>query len=547
MRRHTLTNLDLRTEEDEGVSLLGLRFTQKLDESMLRAAARLACPGARSHTEVDLFIHQAISGPWREVQARYDDYEEWRGARGTAKANEHPLNGYFQNPTFRATLERLWHNFTLYITVPVRYGRHRLVRLAFDERVEWRYQLPNLEPEDSHTDGGEVWKYRPLARKFQVYKGLAHFFGWKATRIRFLVPSAENCASYQFEFSAPSGLWVTEAAFVGGRPNLQDPNVTPWDSVTTTGHSVGLHAVEVPNGSLCRAQVNLRVPTRGWLSTLWASCLATFLALLAVAWHARLYGHAGHWGTAQVTNIVLLLVTVSAGASTYVAQHPSGDVAARMVTGLRILGVAALTSPAAAAVSLLLLAEPAKGKEASVAAHIVPFPKWFPGFMEGHSARALLQWWLGGLTAFALLCVIVVTVAWLSSLRDERHSGRTSPWDMTTVKEEPASPRKRARRKRKEPLPSEQTAFAGLVEHLELDERAVGVYSAEGWHERYSWTDDAQRDAVALLRRSVAPSQNRQNPTGCACDDVNDHSPSARPRLLALIVRPTRTGPAGGP
>ena len=52
------------------------------------------------------------------------------------------------------------------------------------------------------------------------------------------------------------------------------------------------------------------------------SCWAAFLALAgAQALHVRLYGHPGHWDTGQVTNIVLLLITVSA-ASTFVAQHP---------------------------------------------------------------------------------------------------------------------------------------------------------------------------------------------------------------------------------
>lgn len=552
MRRHTLVNLDLRNEEGEGINLIGLRFTQKLDESMLRAAARLACPKKGSYDDIDEFIRQTISGTLGEVQNCYDDYEGWRVVRGTPKADGHKLNAYFRHPTFRATLERLWHNFTLYVTVPVREGRHRLVRLAFEERVDWRYQLPNLKPEDKPTEGREVWQYHPLAHKFQGWRQPGHFFGWRSTRIRFLVPSAENCASYHFEFTAPTGLLVTKAAFAGGRPNLRANGVTPWDSVTTAGHSVGLHAVEVPNGSLPRAQVSLRVPTRGWLSTLLVSCWATFLAMVAVTYHAHLYGHEGHWGTGQVTNIVLLLVTVSVGASTYVAQHPSGDVAARMVTGLRIFGVAALAVPAVAAVSLLFLPEPPPGDASSVAAHIVVFPRWFPGFLDGHQAKSVLEWWLRGLTGFEVACAVLVTGAWFSSLTDERHSGRVSPWDMTTVNEEPASTWKRFWRQRKKPLDGATMAFDRLVKKLGLTKRAVGVYSAEGWHERYGWTNDAQTRAVNLLRDEADSTRKpKPNPTGCDCDDVKDHCPKPKPKprpwLLALVVGARRRGRDGLP
>jgi hypothetical protein len=506
MRRRTLVNLDLRNEDDEGISLLGLRFTQKLDEAMLRAAARLARPGAVDHTEIDRFVHVVVTGTWQEVQQQLDVYDDWRRHRGAVADGSRPYAPYFANTTFRAALERMWHNFTLYVMLPVSRGRHRTLRLAFEERVEWRYQSPDLRREENRPGRRQVWNYRPIAKRHRAWSGPLHYFGLRSTRIRFLTPSAENCASYHFEFFAPTGLWVTSAAFVGGRPNVDATGETPWDSVRSPGHSVGLHAVEVPNGSLCRAQVHLRVPSRGWLSTLTVSCWAAVLALLTVAWHAQLYGTEGQWTTDQVTNIVLLLVTVCAGGSTYVAQHPAGDVAARMLTGPRLGGALVLTLPAVAAVFLVYLGE----SESDV--HV---PGWMPGVVDRVLPDTITRHNLVGgllvLSGIGAVLALLVLVAWVSSIIDERRSGANSPWDMTTVDEDVPTGRERA------PIDGSTLGFHQLVERLELGKRAVGVYSAEGWHERYGWDDERQKDALRLLGATG------DNPTGCACREARSH------------------------
>ena len=46
--------------------------------------------------------------------------------------------------------------------------------------------------------------------------------------------------------------------------------------------------------------------------------------------------NSGHWTTPEITNIVVLLVGICAGAATYVAQqHAPTDVVARLASGLR--------------------------------------------------------------------------------------------------------------------------------------------------------------------------------------------------------------------
>lgn len=554
MRRRTLVNLDIQDEQGASVSMLGLRFTQGLDEGMLCAAARLAHPTAVTHEVVDKFVNRAVSGNWKEVQSARDAYEDWRDRRGPeldetdqsrdypawvaetdssdGRAESGPLSGsreqpaddpgldvdalepYFENPTFRATLERLWHNFVLYVTLPVDCGQHRILHLAFEERVLWQYQLPRLERR------GRTVEYEPIAERISRFGSFHEFLGWNATRIRFLTPSAENSASYHFEFTAPTGLWIPSAALVAGRPNLDTAEVTPWDSVNSSGHSAGLHVVEVPNGSLCRAQVELRVPSRGWLSTLMVSCWAVFGVLAATTAHARLLGLAGQWTATQVTNIVLLLVTVCVGVSTYVAQHPSGDVAARMLSGLRIVGVIALTLPAFAALSVVFVRE--KPQRGDLARH----PEWMWALLPATETRVLLICWLAALTVLSALAACAVSLAWWRARQAERLVGRASPWDMTAVE--------RRTDESEKPIEGELMSFGDLIEALGLDHPAVGVNSAEGWHERYGWDDDQQRVALKLIRQEmttkvrarVSNTSHGTDSTECECDAVWVHRTS---------------------
>jgi hypothetical protein len=135
--------------------------------------------------------------------------------------------------------------------------------------------------------------------------------------------------------------------------------------------------------------------------------------------------------------------------------------------------------------------------------------------------RTLLEWELGIVTGFAFVVAVLVTVAWVASLVDERRSGRSSPWDMTTVASAQARGERRPRRKR--PLDGKNMTFRELTEELGLKKASLGVYSAEGWHERFGWNDDAQSAAVALLR-----ADGRSNPAGCRCGLVRGHTGEPR-------------------
>jgi hypothetical protein len=501
MRRRTLVKLDLRDEEGRSISMLGLRFTQKLDEATLRAAALLADGTPRDGRlpdELEKYIRDVVSGNWKEVKSTKDRFTSIRRDKSDVR------RAYLRDELFAAALERTWHNFTLYVALPVAMGRHRLIRLAFEERVLWKLQKPSLTGDDDNT----VRKYEPLRDFSEQGAAWRARLGLEPTRIRFLTPSAENCSSYHFEFSAPRGLGLSSLALLAGRPNRPRERSAAkpkpsWDLVDNPGHSGGLHAVEVPNGSLARAQVELRIASRGWLSTLMVSCWAIVLVMLSVLWHVHKLGHHHQWTTDQVTNIVLLLVTVTAGAATYVAQHHTVDVAARMVTYLRGVGTVAITIPAVAATMLVYLRNPA-----------------------AKGAKPWLFLGLGSLSFLSAVAAVLLTWVWLSIRADESDlGGQPSPWDMTRL-DRAASP-----------LTLHEDTFDEVARVLEFDRPAVGVASAEGWHEVYGWSNDLQSTAVQKLSGA---GRRRENATRCGCHQVLHHGGGVVAVRAQLVVRPIR-------
>lgn len=76
------------------------------------------------------FAREVISSDFDVVTAARQ-----RFIRATNEAgSDDALQDVFGDLVFRATLECLRHNFTLYVALPVRLGRHRVLRLAFEER-----------------------------------------------------------------------------------------------------------------------------------------------------------------------------------------------------------------------------------------------------------------------------------------------------------------------------------------------------------------------------------------------------------------------------
>jgi hypothetical protein len=455
MRRRTLVNLDIRDASGETMTMPGLRLTQQLDQAILLAAAAACDEEAAKNPHVRRFVRDAIAGSHVEVARAYTEFDRAVAGNG----GDFP-EGLSADPLFSAMVNRFRHSFTLYAFFADSPGSaHRLVRISFDEPTTWLYQTPSLlyrRPDRVLYQPGEPRRgTRGTLTQFWASLGIA------PTRMRFQIPGAENAASYHFEITMPPGVQIASATLLAGRPNEASRRVSV-DRIVGHSPTVGLHAVEVPGGALCRVQVELRATPRGWLTSMMFATLAAFLVVLSVGYH---------WGwpnsrfselsNDQITNVVVILVTASAAVATLVTQRDHGDVGSRFVAGVRAFGIAAMALPAVTATVLVYRGIRASGN----------------AVMQGDVLRTL--------TLVSFVPFAVVFAAWFMSLWSERtRIIEESPWDMT--------------RKHPEALP---TNYTDALYRYGFDRPAVGVSSAEGWHEVYDWSDDKHRDAVASLVR----------------------------------------------
>ena len=470
MRRRTLIGLRMRDEDGRALTLPGLRLTQQLDQSVLLAAAasRQAddwqTSDNLSRAEVQDWIVPAVSGTLHQVQRAYNElaHAEPDSTLGQLRADD----------LFMNTANRLRHNFTLYLLLDEDDGRHRLLTLQFEEPTDWRYQRPRREEVPSGSHAGE-WRYAPGQPSWRHWRAVLARVGLASTRLRFQIPGAEYAASYHVELAAPPGICIVEATLLAGRPNDPDRHIS-IDQVVGHAPTVGLHALEIPNGSLCRLQGDFRVTARGWLSTMTIATLVIFLLLVTVVVHEWPDGPRAprdETDTLEITNAILLLVSAAGAAATMVAQRDFSGMAARLVAGLRAAITAALALPVIAA-GILIYA----GRDSNVLS-----PKVGLGILIG-------------LTGLACMFFILTLLAWLGSWRHERRPMiQESPWDMTRFSEDvtPAMPE----------LWKPDRDFNVVTKEAKFNTAAVGIGTAEGWHSRYSWTDDAQIQAVDILER----------------------------------------------
>lgn len=447
MHRRTLVNFHVTDESANPITMPGIRLTQQLDQSVLLAAAAVEADEAvLRDRQLSEFVRDFIAGTKDVVHSRSASFLEPRQHESA------PLGALVDNSLFVATVRRLRRTFSLFVFLPVESGRHRLLSMSFDEPTDWRYQRPSLKHEDDGVTygagdaGGRVSIFEPT----HILAALA----LRPTRIRFQVPGAEHAASYHFEAISPLGIRIAEASLLAGRPNEPRREVS-WDHVVGHAPKVGLHALEIPNGSLCRVQLDLAVPSRGWLATLLvASWLIVAVVLSAMYnWHNRMTP----WQPDRVTNVVAILITTSAGAAALLAQREFGGVVARLVSRLRALAVIQIALPAIAA-GFLAYGGPTRGDKISVDAALI------------------------SISVVASVIALLISFAWLHSLRVERSTVR-SPWDIASNDQLQEAPR----------------GFVQGLNRFGFDSPAVGIRSAEAWHERYNWSDAKQVAAVTGL------------------------------------------------
>lgn len=459
MQRRTLVGLELLDGDNRSVLMPGIRLTQQLDQSILLAAVACVRADLVAHDEVRRFVQLAIYGERRMVAWAYHRFDH---------ADNGPLRELRESELFRFVAERFRHNFSLFVFSGQGHssaGAH-LVRLSFSEPTDWRHQKPALDP----AGDGVAVNYQPgVPDRFNAQQVMSAL-GIRPIRVRFQIPGAESAASFHCEITAPPGLQIVRAAMLAGRPNGPRRHVSA-DEVIGHAPVAGLHAVEIPNGSLCRAQVDLGIPARGWLATV---CLST-LAIVGVLASVALHIHSRRTlTTEQFTNVILILVTTSGAGAALVAQRDHDGVAARFLTYLRFLGTVELILPLLVAGLLSY----------SALAHDPPRPLgWLPPVL----------WLITGIGAVIGIVFLIVAVR---SLWIQRHTiPWESPWDQTRHDRDVDAVGTN------DPPGESEVDFCAALDEYGFRSAAVGVRSAEGWHERYTWSDKAQRIAVKNLRR----------------------------------------------
>jgi hypothetical protein len=447
MRRRTLVNFKLEDEDDTRVPMLGLRVAQQLDESLLLASAAAVSMKSAADPKVREFIKNVIAGEAECVETSVENF---------LKRPSEPLKFLTGENLFNAVLNRLYRNFTLYVLLDVKQGTHRTLHMSFDEPTDWTYQRPQL----TDIPGGrrfETGRRVPIVTHFSAY--MLAKLGLAPTRIRFQVPAAENTASYHFEATAPLGVRIVQASLLAGRPHEPTRRVSV-DQIVGHTPTIGLHAVEIPNNSLCRVQLNLRIPSAGWLTHLVMSCLVIMGVLASVVLHSSELAR----NQEQVTNVVVILITASAATATLVAQRDFHGLGASMVTHLRALGAVSLALPLVAAGYLVY--------GVSVDDPVAP------------PQRVLMV-----LFVVSIILSVASAFAWLLSWLAERNwKAQASPWDMTIQKRGIGSTEVRRRSR----VPKNYNV---ALKKLKFKVPAVVIRSAEGWHEMYTWTDELQKQA----------------------------------------------------
>jgi hypothetical protein len=443
MRRKTLVNFTLCDDSGRSVVVPTLRQNQAITESVLLACADAtlgqggdgtAPADAAGRRAIARFIYQVVSGDQRELTAAYESLD-----RGTAAPAVRDLVG---RGMFRTLLDRLADNFVLWVMIPAGAPRRRVLNFSFDEPLQLRYRKPGFVG-DTYELGKKLNPWHPVVWRSAL--------GFTTTRVRFPVPAVENTDSFHFEIEAPKGVEIAEASLLAGRPGQAEPpeHLNPsFDRVRGGFPTAGLHVIEVPNGSLSRAQVGLQVVTRGWLMTSMLSAWAVFGLLVA---YARFTNDLKQDSGAPA----LILAAVAAGVAALIAQSVSHGLAAHLLKWARALATVSAALPLIVATSIVL--EPAR---------------------SGHVSHVL---WgaIGSGGAIALVLTSVCLLSWLRQRTNAR-----SPWEQNRS------------RKDMPPLPAD---FDKAAVQYRYNKPAMRVDSAEGWHTEFVWTDHAENELTRAL------------------------------------------------
>ena len=348
------------------------------------------------------------------------------------------VSDLIKHDLFKAILDRLADNFVLWVMIPAGAPRRRVLTFSCDEPLYLRYRAPGFE-NNEYALRKRLGFWRPIV--------WCSALGLIATRIEFPVPAAENTASFHFEIDAPKGVQITKASLLAGRPAEPKPSL---DHVRGGFPTVGLHVVEVPNGSLSRAQIGLQVVTRGWLMTSMLSSWAVFALLLAFAKHDSVLKQAGDLPT-------VILVALASGVAAILAQPDAHGLAAHLLRWTRALATISVALPLVATTFIVF---------GSVHPNHVPPALWTAVGIGG---------------VIAAILSVVCLASWLRQRRIIR-----SPWEQSRARPD---------------IPRPPDNFFAAEKAYQYDKPAMRLDSAEGWHTKFLWNQKAESELTAALEK----------------------------------------------
>ena len=462
MRRKTLVNFQIRDDEDRPVTMPSLRQNQAITESLLLACADATTVGHSSQSlesrQIEDFIHRVVSGTQQELVAAYLSLKPDEPGAVRKPAPE-AVRRLAAQPGFKAILDRMADGFVLWVMIPAGGPRRRVLTFSCDEPLYLHYRESGHKKGD-HKSGRETDTYETgnLLKPWRLAV-LSSALGLTPTRIQFPVPGAENAASFHFEIDAPKGVQIVEASLLAGPPGGKNP---AFDRVQGCFPTVGLHVIEVPNGSLSRARIGLQVANRGWLLTSMFSCWAVFGFLLAFAIHRAALKLTGDLP-------VVILIALAAAVAGFVAQSDAHGLAAHLLKWVRSLALIAAALPLVAMTFIAF--------EAAAPTHVGP-ALWSAVGFSG---------------AIALLLLAVCCRSWW-------HQRKTvlSPWEQDREREPPG----KHDRKPESPLPPKQFDLA--EKEYGYNKPAIRVNTAEGWHKDFQLNKESEQELITGLRRPLS-------------------------------------------
>jgi hypothetical protein len=447
MRRKTAVNFTLRDEKGRSVVQPRLRQNQAITESMLLACADAILASAdtdpkaaeartpEGRRQIARFIHQVVSGTQPALTAAYESVVP--GAEKKAHAGVLYLA---EQHLFRTFLDRLADNFVLWVMIPADGPRRQVLTFCCDEPLQLRYRESGFVGGE-YKLGDHLKPWHPVVWRSAL--------GFTMTRIRFPVPAAENTDSFHFEIDAPKGVQIAQASLLAGRPGRETGKLS-FDHVQGGFPTVGLHVIEVPNGSLSRVQIGLQVVTRGWLMTSTLAAWAIF-ALLVACFRFR--------GNLQPNSgaPALILVAVAAGVAALIAQAAAHGLAAYLLKWARVLAAIAAALPLIVATCAAL--EPL------------------------HSPR-LVHILEACIAASGVIAVILSCVCLLSWSRLRKTV--PSPWEQN---------------RERDPGRPQPKTFNDAEKQDNYKQPAMRVDSAEGWRKDFEWDEAAEAKLIDTLEQ----------------------------------------------